>query len=178
MDAKTIINRLDQGRLAYRGEHEGRVSSWGLTRKGDVRGYEGVATSATRGRPVMLGIDTAPLRDGGTCIRASQCVQVISNVDRSRCQARSLPSYTLQAPGRVSWLPMLPRKEPCVRSWHTSLKAILWGDPCTIFLFSGPLGKRGNSSAGAEARSTMGGHQEPCYLFRSWRLPLRNTPAG
>src|SRR5262245_24362202 len=31
---------------------------------------------------------------------------------------------------------------------------------------------------GAEARSTTGDHQEPCCLFRSWRPPLRNTPAG
>src|SRR5262249_17299580 len=36
----------------------------GLIRKGDATGCESMTTSATRGRPVALGIDTAPLRDG------------------------------------------------------------------------------------------------------------------
>src|SRR5262245_40822100 len=50
--------------LAHRGEHSGRVSSCGLTRKGDASGYGGMGTSATPGRPRALGIDTAPVWDG------------------------------------------------------------------------------------------------------------------
>ena len=60
--------------LVHRGEHQERVSSWGLTRKGDATGCEGIVTSATRGKPVALCMDTAPLRER-TCVRESPRVQ-------------------------------------------------------------------------------------------------------
>src|SRR4030095_5439467 len=74
--------------LVHRGEHQGRVSSWGLTRKGNAAKCQGGATSATRGRPVALYMDTAPLREN--VLASATTSMVISIVSRLTSQANSL----------------------------------------------------------------------------------------
>src|SRR5712691_3275803 len=57
MDVKQSKNGLAQAMAVYRGEHEGRVRSWGLSRKGDTMGSNSLARSATCRTPVALCIN-------------------------------------------------------------------------------------------------------------------------